>query len=136
MQTTAHQAEPKIDDWGDAIEFVTSDTQPVPNFQVSDHMDSKVTPFKPRRRESSFAAVVSDLEVGESASRTHFLNQDMTLADLARDMAEMKAMIRNNAQPAVVAARKRTGGQYRVESGETITQGGNVYLLVIVTRTA
>lgn len=108
------------------------------NLQRANESKSNVTmlPHKPRRRESSFAAVVADLEVGESASRTHYLNPDMTLAELARDIHEMKAMIRNNAQPAVVAARKRTGGQYRVESGETISQAGNVYLLVIVTRIA
>ena len=89
-----------------------------------------------RRKESSFAAVVSDLQVGESASRVHHLNQQMTLAEMQRDMREMKAMITNNVRPSITVAKKRTGGEYRVETGETITTAGRVYLLVIVTRTA
>lgn len=89
-----------------------------------------------RRRESSFAAVVADLDVGEVASRTHHLNSEMTLAELAVNMPEMKAMIRNNATPAVTQARKRTGGEYRIETAETITPSGRIYLLVLVTRTA
>lgn len=131
---TLSQAERDWDEETDQIEVAANLTQSVSLNKPKSNVT--MLPHKPRRRESSFAAVVTDLEVGESASRTHYLNPEMTLADLARDIHEMKAMIRNNAQPAVVAARKRTGGQYRVETGETISQGGNVYLLVIVTRTA
>jgi hypothetical protein len=89
-----------------------------------------------RRRDSSFSSVVSDLEVGESASRTHFLNPDMTLAKMHEEMREMKSMIANNARPAITAAKQRTGGEYRIETGETITTAGRVYLLVIITRIA
>lgn len=89
-----------------------------------------------RRRSSSFASVVSDLEVGESASRTHRLNDTMTLGELRDDMRELKEMLRNNTAPAVSAARRNTGGTYTIEVGETIMPGGSIYLVVVVSRTA
>lgn len=88
------------------------------------------------KKQSSFAAVVADLGIGESASRTHHLNQDMTLAELQRDLSEMKSMIDNNVRPAVVSAKKLTGGEYRIETTTSITTAGRVYLLAIVTRTS
>lgn len=115
----------------------TFNTQP--GLQVKDDREPKSNPLtgkKMRQRSSSFAAVVSDLEVGESASRVHMLNEDMTLAQMRDDMKEMKAMISNNARPSVTMAKQRTGGEYRIETGETITTSGRVFLLVIVTRTA
>lgn len=86
------------------------------------------------KRQSSFAAVVADLAVGDSATRSHTLNQGMTLAEFERDLKEMKSMIDNNVRPALVNAKKLTGGEYRVETSQTITTAGRIYLLAIVTR--
>lgn len=116
------------------LDSLTSSTQP--DSQLSDDgvTNAGLGLKKVRQKMSSFAAVVSDLAIGESASRTHMLNDSMTLAQMRQDMSEMKAMISNNVRPSVAVAKKRTGGEYRVETGETITTGGRVYLLVIVTR--
>lgn len=88
------------------------------------------------KKSSSFTAVVTDLEVGESASRTHPLNENMTLAELQRDLSEMKDQISNNVRPLVRKAQEATGGTYRVETSQTITTSGRIYLLAIVTRTS
>ena len=93
-----------------------------------------LTGSKARTKSGSFAAAVADLEVGDCATRTHTLNDQMTLAELARDMREMKDQISNNARSSVRIAQERTNNQYRVETGETITTSGRVYLNVIVTR--
>jgi len=89
-----------------------------------------------RRKSSSFSAVVCDLSVGESASRVHLLNPDMTLAEMHAEMRDLKATISNNARPSITQAKQQTGGEYRIETGETVTTAGRFYLLVIVTRTA
>lgn len=128
MTTELNTATADHDDW-DADD--TSATQPDLAAQDQHALKPK---GKGQRKESSFAAVVADLEVGQSASRVHHLSSEMTLAEMQRDMREMKAMIANNAKPSVNIARQRTGGEYRIETGETITTGGRVFLLVIVTR--
>ena len=120
--TNQAQASAQTDDWDEDEQDTTA------------AVTQKALKTTTRRKESSFSSVVSDLDIGESASRTHFLNQDMTLAKMHQEMREMKAMISNNARPAVSAAKQRTGGEYRIETGETITTAGRVYLLVIVTR--
>lgn len=101
---------------------------------------SNINPLtgRPKRpqKSSSFTAVVSDLEVGESASRTHALNENMTLAEFQRDMSDMKDQISNNVRPLVRKAQEATGGTYRVETSQTITTSGRIYLLAIVTRTS
>lgn len=130
MSTDLNQATEQHDPWEEGL---TSATQPDLDAQDRHALKPKA---KGQRRESSFAAVVADLEVGQSASRVHHLNSEMTLAEMQRDMREMKAMIANNAKPSVNIARQRTGGEYRVETGETITTAGRVFLVVIVTRVA
>ena len=120
--TNQAQASAQTDDWDEDEQDTTA------------AVTQKALKTTTRRKDSSFSSVVSDLDIGESASRTHFLNQDMTLAKMHQEMREMKAMISNNARPAVSAAKQRTGGEYRIETGETITTAGRVYLLVIVTR--
>lgn len=96
--------------------------------------DTDVPKPASRMRSSSFAAMVSDLEVGDSASRVHRINPDMTLEEVAENMSEMKDMMRNNAAPAVKAARTRTGGAYSIEVGDMVMPGGRMYLVVVVTR--
>lgn len=136
MSTAAAQAYNAQSDWGDDDDATTSSTY-LDQDATSPTVDNGVMDdlIKPRRRESSFASVVSDLAVGESASKTYPVPHNVTLGELNEHISKAKATLRNNAQPAMVAARKRTNGQYRIETGETITQAGNLYLLVIITRT-
>lgn len=97
--------------------------------------DQGVSIPEQRVREGSFASSVSALDVGESVSRIHTLNEDMTLKELREELRDIKAMVRSNVTPAVTAAKKRTGGSYSIEVSETITPGANVYLVAIITRT-
>lgn len=108
---------------------------PIENNSMSNINPLTGQPKRPKKS-SSFTAVVTDLEVGESASRTHPLNENMTLAELQRDLSEMKDQISNNVRPLVRKAQEATGGTYRVETSQTITTSGRIYLLAIVTRTA
>lgn len=88
------------------------------------------------KKQSSFVAVLCDLDVGGSAVRNHSPNTDITLTQLAEELSEMKAMISNNVRPSVRIATEKTGFTYSVETSQTITSAGRVYVQVIVTRTA
>ncbi len=121
-----------INEWDEVID---ENSNVVPLHGADDKRDP-LTGAKKRVKSSSFAAAVADLEIDESTTRTHNLNPNMTLAELSRDIREMKAQISNNARASINIARERTGNEYRVEAGESITTGGRVYLHVIVTRIA
>ena len=121
-----------VNEWDEVIE---ENSNVVPLYSTEEKRDL-VTGAKKRVKSSSFAAAVADLEIDESTTRTHNLNPNMTLAELSRDIREMKAQISNNARASINIARERTGNEYRVEAGESITTGGRVYLHVIVTRVA
>ena len=126
-QLKGFQPKADVNEWGEPIE-----ADGAPFTQV---VQEESANEGKRTKSSSFSATVADLKLGECATRTHFLNPKMTLAELARDMAEMKAQILNNARPSVKIARERTGNDYRIETSESITTGGRIYLHVIVTRT-
>lgn len=91
---------------------------------------------KRRTRSSSFVAVLSDLGIGESASRPHALADDMTLAYLRDNLSELKSLVANNIKASVATAAKETDGKYRVSTGEVITTDGRIFIVAIVTRTA
>jgi len=120
-------------DWDDD-DALTSDTQRDLEAETAPKVNL-LTGKKVRQKSSSFASVVADLEVNESACKAHMV-VDMTLAQLSSNLSEMKKMVGNNARPSVNMAQKRTGNEYRIETGETLTTGGRIYLLVIVTRIA
>lgn len=97
--------------------------------------DEAVNMPEGRQRNFSFAAAVTALEVGESASRVHTPNEHLTLKQMREGIREGKERVRNNCTSAVTAAKKRTGGTYTIEVSETFTPGGNFYLIGIITRT-
>lgn len=121
-----------VDEWGDIIK---EDSNVFKLPAVPAKARPNLAP-SPKAKSGSFSAMVADLEVGQSATRTHQLNEGMTLLELASEMREMKAMISNNARPSIAMAKERTGNDYRVETAESITTGGRVYLHVIATRIA
>lgn len=93
-------------------------------------------PAMPVKKQSSFVAILCDLDVGASAVRNHSPNADITLSQLAEELSEMKAMISNNVRPSVRIATEKTGFSFTVETSQTLTPTGRVYVQVIVTRTA
>lgn len=88
----------------------------------------------PPRRQSSFMAVLADLEVGESASRV------VRWADLNRDEAadgglrDAKERLRGTCNASATAVAARDGKKFSVEVGELITHGGILYVVALVTR--
>ena len=112
----------------------TLDRKPTLPTSAVSTVNATAKPSKPRRKESSFASVLTDLEVGESASRVQVVDDRDRLSDVIDNMRTMKAALSNNTRPSVAAAKERTGGEYRVETGEMFSTAGRLYLLVIVTR--
>lgn len=97
-------------------------------------IDSGIEPPS-RRRSSSFAAAVADLDVGESASRAVQIDGDQTLTQISGQLTAMKSDLRNNTAPAVRRARERiAGSDYTIEIGEMLTFTGKLFLVAIVTR--
>lgn len=125
---TTSQTQPDLDsrviDPLDERDYFPPETKPVNESQTS----------KPKKQ-SSFVAVLCDLDVGSSAVRNHSPHPMMTLTQLAEELSEMKAMISNNVRPSVRIATEKTGFTYSVETSQTITSTGRVYVQVIVTRT-
>jgi hypothetical protein len=88
------------------------------------------------QKTGSFAAAVLDLEPGQSASRVHRVNPDMTVGEFTEQLKDIKEMMRNNVTYAVTAAKRRTMGTYCIEVGEVVMPGGTLYVVVVVSRTS
>ena len=89
-----------------------------------------------QKRSSSFSAVVTDLEVGECASKVQPVDPEMTLGELAEQMSGLKATLTNNSNTAIRQAKSTTGGTYQSLVTESVTAGGELFLVLIVRRTA
>lgn len=76
--------------------------------------------------------MVGWLEPGESYAITRrVLLDDLT----TKTFAESVEQLRNTVNPAVARAKAKTGGQYKVESGEIRTKDYAMLITVVVTRT-
>lgn len=89
-----------------------------------------------QRKTSSFNAVVADLEVGECASKVIPLPDTLTVAQMAEQLSTLKQQAQNNVKDAMRRARADTGGTYSLSTSDTITPGGEVYIVLIIRRTA
>lgn len=89
-----------------------------------------------RKRSSSFASVISDLDVGETASRAVRVDQSLTLAEYTERYAALREALRNNVAPSVRQAKLRTGGEYSVEVVDTLTPSRSLFIVALVTRIA
>lgn len=91
-------------------------------------------PKPPRRRSSSFASVLSDLRVGETAARAQVVDPALTVGDFAAQSVALREALRNNCAPAVRQARGRTGGEYSIEIADVMTPSRRLFLVALVTR--
>lgn len=89
-----------------------------------------------QRKTSSFNAVVADLEVGECASKAIPLPDTLTITQMAEQLSTLKQQAQNNVKDAMRRARADTGGTYSLATSDTITPGGEVYIVLIIRRTA
>lgn len=91
-------------------------------------------PEQSLRSDSSFGTLVSNLEIGEIATRSAPLDPDMMLCDYDRTLPPLRVRARNNAAPAVKRAKDAVpGADYRVEVREVMLQAGGA-LVTCVTR--
>lgn len=91
-------------------------------------------PEQSRRSESSFAVLVSNLDVGEIACRTIALDPDMLMSEYEAALPALRVNARNNAAPAVKRAKAEIpGADYRVEITEVILRAGAA-MVTCVTR--
>lgn len=92
---------------------------------------------EPRRaKQSSFAAQVMDLEVGQSASRVAAVTMTASLAQLQQDIPAQRDNLRNGCAPAVKRAKERVQGEYTTEVGVMTMPGMTMYVVAVVTRVA
>jgi hypothetical protein len=87
-----------------------------------------------RRKSSSFAAQVLDLEVGETAPRISRIDPGATIAVIAESLPDLRNSMRNGVSSAVRRAMERTGGEYSVEVTDFTTPAGAWFVLALVTR--
>lgn len=89
----------------------------------------------PRRTKStSFNAQVTELDTGEVATKAELIPSSLTLAEVATVVAAKRQAIRNNMTKVVQRARETTGGEYTLEVTDTITAGGNWFVVGLITR--
>lgn len=88
-----------------------------------------------RRKSSSFAAQVLDLEVGHSCSRVEQISPMVPLGVIQQNITTMRRQFRDRTDPAVASAKKQTGRNYIMESGDFMTSTSSWFLVIVVTRT-
>lgn len=87
-----------------------------------------------RRKQSSFAAQVIDLEIGQSCSRVEQIDPTMSLLMIQQNINTMRRQFRDRCDPAVAEAKKQTGNSYISESADFMTKASSWFLVVVVTR--
>lgn len=92
---------------------------------------------KPQRRgSSSFLSAVTDLQVGETASRAIGMDDTLSLAMLREKASEARLQMRNSHSATIARAVTATGGEYSQEVTDVMTSGRKWYVLGLITRTA
>ena len=122
--------EPHDDDWDSEMsQAITSASQPVLGEGGSENHRHRFA-----RKSGSFSASVMDLEPGECASKVQQVDPGMTVGDFAAQMSGLKGTMVNNAASAVSQAKRKTGGTYKSSVSETLTPGGQLFLVLIIQR--
>lgn len=114
-------------------DLTTSLTQPdldIPRTKAISMTDNLNRPTK----KTSLVATLCDSEVGWITTRSHLVPDHWTMQKLREELSEFKAMISNNVRPSVRQAAEKTGFEFTVETSQTITPTGRVYLQVLITR--
>lgn len=95
-----------------------------------------------RKRSSSFAAQVRDLNVGETASRVKPMPRSISLDKLMPQMPAYHTTMRNNCVSAVNSAKATVesdsldGADYKTEVCDFLSPAGTLFVLALVTRVA
>lgn len=94
------------------------------------------TPAK--NRAASMITQIASLKVGESATRTLEIEGDVTLSEIAMNLAAWKRGLSSSVGSSVNHAKKRIRGEssFSVDMSHTLTQNGRLFIIAIVTRSA
>lgn len=94
------------------------------------------TPAK--NRAASMITQIASLKVGESATRTLEIEGDVTLSEIAMNLAAWKRGLSSSVGSSVNHAKKRIRGEstFSVDTSHTLTQNGRLFIIAIVTRSA
>lgn len=89
-----------------------------------------------RNRAGSFTTAVTNLDIGETATRTMEVDPGITVAAVAQVLPGLRDRLRNNVAPCVRNAKLKTGGEYSVEVSDCWTPKGRLFIVAFLTRTA
>lgn len=129
MQTDSYQA--MLDNKEEWPAYKASPTL----LQASINTPDKDIPVPEKgQRTSSFAAVVTDLEVGQHASRVVRVDPNMKVGELTEGLRVIKDTLRNAISSTVAAAKRRTSGTYSIELGDVVMPGGSIFVVAVITR--
>ncbi len=81
----------------------------------------------------SFNRQIAALDVGETVATAKRILRN---APEASDISAIKAKMRASINPAVSKARRKNNAEYETDTGEFLTQGGHICVVVTVTRTS
>ena len=91
------------------------------------------TPRTPRP--DSFDQQVRNLQPGEFITKARAVNAGFSLAELPRELVEIRNQLRNSIAPAVARAKTATGGTYTTEIGDvTMPTSGSYFAVAVITR--
>ena len=85
-------------------------------------------------KKTSLVATLCESEVGWITTRSHAVPDHWSMGKLREELSELKAMVSNNVRPSVRQASEKSGFEFSVETSQTITQTGRVFVLVMITR--
>jgi hypothetical protein len=88
------------------------------------------------RNPISITSQIINLAVGECFSRTLHIDPATAISELHGTLTEAKDTLLRNTKSSVVHAAKETGNEYVCEVLDVMTTKHNVYVMVIVRRTA
>lgn len=108
----------------------------IPHLEAAVNTVDDGVPEPSRRRSSSFASVIADLEIGETASKAQRVEDDTTLAEFAEKSAAWREALRNTCATSMRQAKARTGGEYSIEIADVMTQARSLFIVALITRTS
>ncbi|AEY69525.1 hypothetical protein AH2_00014 [Burkholderia phage vB_BceS_AH2] len=84
-------------------------------------------------RQASLAQQIADLDISKTVSLAERLEGNAATKEVIKETTER---MRNLISPAVARAKKRTSGDYTVETGTLFTRSLDILVVAAITRTA
>lgn len=112
----------------------TMNTQPVITAALMTP-DPEVPMPNNRRKQSSFAAQISDLELGEVAFKGHAIPTSVFAGEISSEMKAVRDRLRNNVGASIATVKNRSKGiEFTTSVVHFVTPEGEMYVAAIVKR--